>query len=262
MAVTATGRPLSSADPSSHCHSRSTLAPAQRPNFLKAPPSSGLPDVSTSGHKWLAVDQFQPASVGSVQWESPRIGRDSLLPFPLVSSNPIFGPLPGGNAFDLAGHSSTSSTTSSSSATSTFSNSTLQHPAYHYPRSSISSTGSHLFSPKLRTEYLSPATPPLHVAAQGSSSSMGHVGHEGASYSSAHTVSPMLTDNTPKKPAPAAPMPPGYVSRLSVYLAEMIVYLWYSPPKHKPSMPFPKPSTGFLKFCHDTLVTSQYSCAR
>lgn len=60
----------------------------------------------------------------------------------------------------------------------------------------------------------------------------------------------------PPPPPPNPPMQPNYISQLATYLAEMVAYLWFSPPKqHKAS--FPKPSSGFMRFCNDILMTSE-----
>lgn len=71
----------------------------------------------------------------------------------------------------------------------------------------------------------------------------------------------VLPVSAPEVSVPSTLMAPAQigVSQLATYLAEMVVYLWFSPPKHtrrSASVNFPKPSSSFTRFCNDVLVTS------
>lgn len=112
--------------------------------------------------------------------------------------------------------------------------------ASHYPRSSISSSNgtSYLFSPRPRPD-LSPSTPPLLPSQQ-----------EPQALHQKKTAMANLNSIT-------TPMQPNYISKLSTYLAEMVVYLWYSHPQSRRAPTFPKPSTTFTRFCNDVLMTSR-----
>ena len=57
--------------------------------------------------------------------------------------------------------------------------------------------------------------------------------------------------------SPIPPMQPGYMSQLATYMAEMVVYLWFSPPKQRRAPAFAKPSSSFRRFCQDLLMTSE-----
>lgn len=63
----------------------------------------------------------------------------------------------------------------------------------------------------------------------------------------------------PMTTSPIPPMQPGYMSQLATYMAEMVVYLWFSPPKQRRAPAFAKPSSSFRRFCQDLLMTSESS---
>lgn len=159
------------------------------------------------------------------------------------------------------------------------------HFQHHLPkslsRSSISSDGSTLlFSPSQDLQHFhsySPLTPPLpppsdisfpqqqtikrtYSAAPAIESlpssqsnrlpilpnmeakTTGNAGTAGATSASTSTTVPVIT--------------PGCISQLATYLAEMVVYLWFSPPQ-KRAPTFPKPTSAFARFCNDILTTSE-----
>lgn len=159
------------------------------------------------------------------------------------------------------------------------------HFQHHLPkslsRSSISSNGSTLlFSPSLEAQNLqnySPLTPPLPLPLEDTS-------NKGKSLAPQTVVKPSrsakLSLDLPKSSStsqvPILPkmegtnepstsrtsskssmlvVTPACISQLATYLAEMIVYLWFSPPQ-KRAPTFPKPTSAFARFCNDILTTS------
>ncbi|KAK9900251.1 hypothetical protein P389DRAFT_207787 [Cystobasidium minutum MCA 4210] len=157
-----------------------------------------------------------------------------------------------------------------------------QHLSKSLSRSSISSDGSALlFSPAqdpLQLSNYSPITPPLPLPVESNKSdkipqSAPSQVHTSApiGLDSLHTAKPsnrlpLLPDladqNIQQVDGMATTMPavmqPGCISRLAQYLAEMVVYLWFSPPgKRAPT--FPRPTLSFSRFCNDILTTTQVS---
>jgi len=159
------------------------------------------------------------------------------------------------------------------------------HLQHHLPksvsRSSISSDGSTLlFSPLLECQQLpnySPLTPPLSLpleATKGAALSPQTVkqayctapparNHQANQASKLPFLPAMEAKADPSNAstAPNAPLviTPACISQLATYLAEMMVYLWFSPPqKRLPT--FPKPTSAFARFCNDILTTSKSTC--
>lgn len=136
---------------------------------------------------------------------------------------------------------------------------------YHSSRSSVSSSDSHLFSPKqaVGAPQYSPCTPPYPSIVQPIASNpmqsfeRSHYATEDVKPKIKREGSAEPLHRHPVTTQPIAPMPPGFVSSLASYLADMVVYLWYSPPGHKRAPAFPKPTTLFAGFCQDVLTTSE-----
>lgn len=160
-----------------------------------------------------------------------------------------------------------------------------QHQHQHHlpkslSRSSISSDGSTLlFSPTQDPQQLhhySPVTPPLPLPIEASNNTTSRQSLPPQSQS----VAPVLDSISTAKPSNKLPllpdligdanikvdgmattipavMQPGCISQLATYLAEMIVYLWFSPPLKRAPI-FPRPTGAFARFCNDILTTSEY----
>lgn len=127
----------------------------------------------------------------------------------------------------------------------------------HYSsRSSISSSDSHLFSPKQGSgpPLYSPATPPHVSVAYRVKTEMDHPNNPSTSIASQKVKSGAKHQTI--EMAPSVPMQPGFISQLATYMADMVVYLWYSEPKQRKAPVFPKPTALFAGFCHDVLMTS------
>lgn len=168
---------------------------------------------------------------------------------------------------------------------STSSGGALNHFQHHLPkslsRSSISSNGSTLlFSPSLEAHTLhnySPLTPPLPLPLEGSSKGSTlppqtlKLSRSAAPSFNSNPPSqiPILpnmqvtagssTQNSSFNPSFLA-VTPACISQLATYLAEMMVYLWFSPPQ-KRAPTFPKPTSAFARFCNDILTTSKSTLA-
>lgn len=130
-------------------------------------------------------------------------------------------------------------------------------PFYASSRSSVSSSDSHLFSPKFGMEApkYSPTTPPYASSAfQDAAVRSMQVNQAPAEIKRQHSAHPVTT-------SPIPPMQPGFISQLAGYMADMVVYLWYSPPNQKRAPTFPKPTDLFAGFCHDVLMTSTCTSA-
>lgn len=186
--------------------------------------------------------------------------------------------------FPVTSTTSTSSTTCKR-ATLYQSQSSLQQqqPQHHLPkslsRSSISSDGSTLlFSPTQDPQQLhnySPVTPPLPLHIEASKNTTASKSLPPQSQSTAPVLESISTAK-PSNKLPLLPdligdanikvdgmattvpavMQPGCISQLATYLAEMIVYLWFSPPLKRAPI-FPKPTGAFARFCNDILTTSE-----
>lgn len=126
----------------------------------------------------------------------------------------------------------------------------------HCSRSSISSSSTYAFSPSFDGGEESPTTPPSlatpHLQSQQ---------RPETTYSPREKRRPASKHTMATTPIP--PMQPSYISQLASYLAEMVVYLWFTPPRQGQRAPtFPKPAIGFTRFCNDVLMTSECGSSR
>lgn len=140
--------------------------------------------------------------------------------------------------------------------------------------SSITSEGSALlFSPFVNSQQIhsySPSTPPLSLPLETSKEPALSI----QTARQAYFTKPFIQGLPPTQPANKLPLlptmeaktassataalvvTPACISQLATYLAEMMVYLWFSPPqKRLPT--FPKPTSAFARFCNDILTTSE-----